>query len=86
MYELMSVFTVYFLFVPNGRKKGGEKIRDRDGVRKREENEKYRKRKKKRLEERINSITIARSLVTRRIEGKIEAATAIVYLSSGQVT
>jgi hypothetical protein len=46
----------------------------------------YRKRKKKRQEERIKSITIAGSLVTRRIEGKIEAATAIVYLSSGQVT
>jgi CTP synthase (UTP-ammonia lyase) len=46
----------------------------------------YRERKKKRQEERIKSITIAGSLVTRGIEGKIEAATAIVYLSSGQVT
>jgi hypothetical protein len=80
------------LLVPTRRKKGGEKKREREieaerkkvgkkgGRIEKERSRRARKRKKRK------SITIAGSLVTRRIEGEIEAAAPIVCLSLGQVT
>lgn len=64
----------------NGRTKEGKKERRKERKKRRSIEKERRKDRRER-----KSITIAGNLVT-RIEDKIEAAAAIVYLSSGQVT